>query len=79
MENTVELPKNTEINEYAIKLEEGKQPPFGSIYSLGPMELKTMKTYIKTKLANGFIRHLKSLAGISILLIRSQIKVCAFT
>ena len=53
--NAVELPENIEINEYAIKLKEGKQPPFGLIYNLGPIELKILKTYIKTNLANGFI------------------------
>ena len=51
------------MNEYAIKLEEGKQPPFGSIYSLGPVELKMLKTYIETNLANSFIRLSKSPAG----------------
>ena len=51
------------MNEHAIKLEEGKQPPFGPIYSLGPVELETLKTYIKTNLANVFIRLSKSLAG----------------
>ena len=30
-ENATELPENTGINEHAIKLEEGKEPPFGSI------------------------------------------------
>ena len=43
------------MNEHAIKLEEGKQPPFGPIYSLGPVELDTLKTYIKTNLAKGVI------------------------
>ena len=38
-ENIVELPENIEINEYAIELEESKQPPFGLIYNLGLMEL----------------------------------------
>ena len=54
-ENIAELPENTGINEHAIKLEQGKQPPFGPIYSLGPVELETLKTYIEIKLANGFI------------------------
>ena len=54
-ENATELPENTRINEYAIELEENKQLPFGLIYSLGPVELKTLKTYIKTNLANDFI------------------------
>ena len=63
----MELPENTGINEHAIKLEEGKQAPFGPIYSLGPVELKTLKTYIKTNLANGFIQPYKSPAGTPIL------------
>ena len=33
-----ELPENIKINEYAIKLEKGKQPPFELIYSLDPIE-----------------------------------------
>ena len=66
-ENIVELPENTGINKHAIKLEEGKQPPFGPIYSLGPVKLETLKTYIKTNLANGFIRPSKSPAGAPIL------------
>ena len=54
-ENAAELPENTGMNEHAIILKEGKQPPFGAIYSLEPVELETLKTYIKTNLANGFI------------------------
>ena len=66
------------MNEHAIKLEKDKQLLFGPIYSLGPVELETLKTYIKTNLANGFIqpfkspaRHLSSLTG-------SQMKASAF-
>ena len=66
-ENAAELPENTGMNEHAIKLEEGKQPLFGPIYSLGLVELETLKTYIKTNLANGFIQPFKSPAGVSIL------------
>ena len=65
--NVAELPENTEMNEYAIELEEGKQPSFGPIYSLGPVELEKLKTYIKTNLANGFIQPSKSPAGAPIL------------
>ena len=67
VENATKLPENTGINEHAIKLEEGKQLPFGLIYSLGPVELETLKTYIKTNLANGFIRPSKSPAEAPIL------------
>ena len=62
-----ELPEHTEIKDHVIDLEEGKQPPYGPIYSLGLMELETLKTYIKTNLANGFIRHSKSPASAPIL------------
>ena len=66
-ENAAELSENTGINEHAIKLEDGKQPSFGPIYSLGLLELETLKTYIETNLANGFIWLSKSPAGAPIL------------
>ena len=66
-ENAAKLPKNTRMNKHAIKLEEDKQPPFESIYSLGLVELETLKTYIKTNLANSFIQTFKSPAGAPIL------------
>ena len=55
------------MNEHAIKLKEGKQPLFVPIYSLGPVALETLKTYIETNLANGFIRPSKSPARALIL------------
>ena len=66
-ENAAELLENTSITEYAIKLEEDKQPPFSPIYSLGPVELETLKTYIETNLAKSFIRPSKFPNGVSIL------------
>ena len=62
-ENTAELPENTGINEYAIELEEDKQLPFELIYNLSLVELETLKTYIKTNLANSFIWPFKYPAG----------------
>ena len=62
-ENIVELPENTGVNDHAIKLEEGKQPPFRPIYNLGQVELEALKIYIKTNLANSFIQSFKSPAG----------------
>ena len=59
-ENVAELLQNTRINEYAIKLEQDKQLPFGSIYNLGSVKLKTLKTYIEINLANSFICFSKS-------------------
>ena len=66
-ENTAELSENTGMNEHAITQEKGKQPPFGLIYSLSPVELETLKTYIETNLANGFIHSFKSPTGAPIL------------
>ena len=51
----IELPKNININEHAITLQNGKQPLYGLIYSLGLIELETLRTYIKTHLKTGFI------------------------
>ena len=59
-ENAAEFPENIGMKKHAIELEEDKQPPFEPIYNLGPMELETLKTYIETNLANGFIRPSKS-------------------
>ena len=66
-ENIVKILENTEINEHVIKLEKGKQLPFGLIYSLGPVKLEILKIYIKTNLANDFIQFFKSPAGALIL------------
>ena len=55
-EYIVELPEIIKINEHAIKLEKDKQPLFGSIYNLEPIELEILKIYIITTLANGFIQ-----------------------
>ena len=64
------FPEQTGANKHAIKLEKNKQPPYKPIYSLGPVELKTFKAYIKTNLANGFIQTSKSLASALILFVR---------
>ena len=61
------LPEHTEINTYAIELEEGKQPLYRLIYSLDPVELEILKTYIETHLKTGFIQPSKSLIGTLIL------------
>ena len=63
------LPEATEMNQHAIKLQKGQQPPYGSIYSLGPVELETSKTYIETNLANSFIWPSKLSAGALILFV----------
>ncbi len=51
----MELSKNTGINKHTIELIDGKQPPYGPNYTLSPVELETLKTYIETHLKTGFI------------------------
>ena len=63
------LSKRLGINKHIIKLVDGKMPPYGPMYSLAPVELKILKTYIETNLANSFIKSLKSLAGTLILFV----------
>ena len=63
LELASKLPEYTEINDHAIELIDDWQPLYGPIYSLGPVELETLKTYIETNLKNGFIRLSKSPAG----------------
>ena len=63
------LPEQTRANELAIKLEKDKQPPYRLIYSLGPVELKTFKIYIKINLPNGVIRTSKLLRSAMILFV----------
>ena len=67
LELASKLSKHTGINDHAIELVDDQQPSYVPIYSLGPVELEILKTYIKTNLANGFIKFFKSLARASIL------------
>ena len=67
-----ELPEYTRINDHAIELVDGQQSLYGPIYSLEPVELETLKAYIETNLANGFIRPSKSPAGAPILFDRKS-------
>ena len=64
----MELPELTGINNYAIDLTENKQILYGLIYSVGPVELETLKTYIK-------IRPM-GLSGLACH--RSEIRSCSF-
>lgn len=68
-ESAEELSKRFETNKHAINLEPGKQPPYGRKYSLEPVKLETLKTYIKTTLANNFIWASKSPAIAPILFV----------
>lgn len=63
----MELLKSKGINKHAIKLEDDKQSPYISIYSLRLVELETLKTYIKIYSKTKFIQFFKSPANIPIL------------
>ena len=61
------LPERIKFNEHIIDLEYNKQPLYGPIYSLGPIELETLKTYIEIYLKTRFIWLSRSLVGAFIL------------
>lgn len=63
----IELFKWADSNKYLIDLKLDKQPLYGLIYSLRPMWLEILKTYIQINLVNDFIRLSKSLARTLIL------------
>lgn len=54
-----ELPDHG-IHNHAMELMNDQQPPYSPIYSLGLVEIETLKTYIKNNLINSFIRPSKS-------------------
>ena len=57
--SAAELPEHTKINNHPINLLDDKQPLYNLIYSLGPVKIETLKTYIKANLASSFIRLFK--------------------
>lgn len=52
----IELPEHNVMNDHTIKIIEGKQPLYRPIYSLGLVELETLKIYIKAYLKTGFFQ-----------------------
>lgn len=62
-----ELSEHIKINVHTNELINSQQLLYGSIYSLRPVELETLKTYIETNLANGCIKPFKSSADALIL------------
>ena len=54
-DSAAELNEQTGINNHLIDLVDEKQLLFSPIYSLGTVELETLKIYIETNLVNSFI------------------------
>ena len=78
-EKVLILLKTTELNQCAIKLQKDQQSLYRLIYSLGLVKLKTLKSYIKINLANGFIEPLKSTVSAFILFVKkpdSSLRLC---
>ena len=71
-DSAAELLKQTKINDYPINLLDNKQSFYGPIYSLGPVELEMLKTYIEANLVSSFIRLFKSFANALILFVQKK-------
>lgn len=67
--SVAKLLQYTGIDDLSIELINNRQPSYWPIYSLGPVQLETLKIYIEANLANDFMRLSKSPAGASILFI----------
>lgn len=65
-ELVAELLKYIVINNHIIDSINGKQLSYKLIHSLGPVELKILKTYIKINLVNGFTRFSKFSSNVQI-------------
>ncbi len=61
------LPEHMGINDHTIELVNDWQTLYDPIYSLEPVELETLKVYIKNNLANSFIKLSKFPIGAPIL------------
>jgi hypothetical protein len=58
--------------DHAIHIEPGSQLPYGRIYNLSEVELRTLKAYIETNLANGFIQRSASPAAAPMLFAKKK-------
>ena len=67
---TAKLLENTRTNDHAINLIKKQQLFYRSIYNLKPVKLKTLKTYIETKLAISFIKSFKFVISVPILFVK---------
>jgi hypothetical protein len=66
--------------EHAIDLGPGTKLPYGPIYSLYETEPKTLKAYIETNLAHGFVQRSSSPAASPILFVKKKdgsLRLCA--
>lgn len=69
--NTYILPEHA-LHNHAMELVEGKQPPWGPIYSFLEEKLAVLRAYIEKHLQTRFICLLQSSAGAFILFVKKQ-------
>ena len=65
------LPQHRKFD-IGIDLQEGKKVPWGPIYPLSEIELKTLRTYLDEQLTKGFICPSKSPAGAPIFFVKKK-------
>ena len=65
------LPPHHE-HDLKIKLEDGTSPPLGTIYSLSPVELEALWTFIDENLGTGFIRPTASPHAVPVLFVKKK-------
>jgi len=73
-----ELPPHRDYN-LKIDLEEGTSPPLGTLYSLSPVELSALRTFINKNLNTGFIHPTASSHAASVLFVKkkdSSLRLC---
>lgn len=70
-QNADKLPPHRPYDHH-IPLKDGTTPPFGPIYSLSEVELKTLKEYLDENLEKGFIRPSESPAAAPILFVKKK-------
>jgi hypothetical protein len=66
-------------HDHSIKLEPGEKPPWGPIYNISELEMKTLRAYIDDMLEKGFIRPSKSPAGAPVVFAKKKdgsLRVC---
>jgi len=66
-----ELPPHRDYD-LKINLEEGTSPPLGTLYSLSPVELSTLQTFIYENLNTGFIRPASSSHAAPVLFVKKK-------
>jgi len=67
-----ELPPHCDYD-LKIDLEEGTSPPLGTLYSLSPVELSTLRTFINENLNTGFIRPTASSHAALVLFVKKKV------